>query len=156
MPSSQAPSQPPRWNGVSASPWNAPATRLNSSDGPGRTSAERTAPTVEQPTTAVHARATNHDRPIRSTTCFMASPSIENDSIQPLPLSPDFTPHVLPTQSLRELLDRVSKHRARHPAVAGPQERLGRLPVPLPHFPQHPAHGLVDEVVRVRKENVGQ
>ena len=56
---------------------------------------------------------------------------------------------------LRETLNGVAEGGARHSTEAGLQEGLQGLRVPLPGFPEQPAHGLLNEVVRVMQEDIG-
>ena len=62
---------------------------------------------------------------------------------------------VFPPLLLRESLDGVPEHRPWHHPTVFAQERLQHRHVPLPDFPQHPADRLVDQVLLVRQQLLG-
>ena len=51
-----------------------------------------------------------------------------------------------------KLLDRVSQHSPRHLFVMPFQELFFELRIAVAHRPQHPAHGLVNQVFFIRKQ----
>src|SRR6056297_1502659 len=61
---------------------------------------------------------------------------------------------VLP-QLLGELFDGVAEHGAGHGVIARVQKLLLRLTVAVAHLPQHPADSLVDKVVGVVQQQIG-
>jgi len=52
----------------------------------------------------------------------------------------------------RKFLDGIPEHRARHVSVVFLKKCFERFHIPLPHLAQHPAHGLMNEIMRIVTE----
>jgi len=62
----------------------------------------------------------------------------------------DRTLQILLSNIAGELLDGISQHGSRHAVIVLLQKGFFRASVPLANFPQHPAHGLVNQVLGIR------
>lgn len=85
-------------------------------------------------------------RPV-SYSCYLVVYLINNKKAGPAPAFSALALQVSLPQLRRQFLHGIPEHGPGHSPVVAIQEIQFPLQVPVPHFPQHPTHGFVNQVM---------